>query len=640
MSSPERRLAAILYADVVGYSRLMGADETGTLARLKAHRQELIDPIIASHHGRIVKLMGDGLLIEFASAVDAVSCAVEVQQVMSARNKDVSEGEQIVFRMAVNLGDIIVEDDDIYGDGVNIAARLEALAEPGSVYLSEDVYRQVRGKLSFGFDDLGEHRLKNIAEPVRVYRALLEYEAGHWVKPVSTLRTKQLRWAVFAAVMILVVLAGIASTWPIWEQKQHPGAKNAPHTSLAKQGTSTNPIAASPGKSSIAVLPFDNISNDPEQEYFVDGMTEDLITDLSKISDLFVIARNSVFVYKGRAVDISQVAKELGVSYVLEGSVRKAGEQIRVNAQLIDATSGGHLWAERYDRQLTDVFALQDEITGQIVQALAVTLSEQERTRLSRRYTDNIEAYDSFLQAQEILFRYSDHSYEPARALFRQAIRLDPSFARAYSALAVTYLNEVLVGYSNSLEENLSRALELTNTALAIDSALPQAYFARGYALLFKKQHDEAVLTLQKAIELDPNYADAYALLAFIYVHMKNRASDAFPIMEKAMALNPNYLVEYLGIVGQANYWVGHYQRALENFQQAIERNPNFLLWHVYIAAVYSHLGQIDDAEWTGVEIMNLNPDFSLEQWARERPFEDPSQLESTLVDLRQVGLE
>ncbi|MEE9602130.1 MAG: adenylate/guanylate cyclase domain-containing protein, partial [Thermoguttaceae bacterium] len=422
-----RRLAAILAADVVGYSRLMGEDETGTLASLRAHREELIEPKVAAHEGRIVKLMGDGLLAEFPSAVEAVRCAAEVQRAMAERNADVPEEQQMQFRIGVNLGDVIDEGDDIYGDGVNVAARLEELAEPGGICLSSTVHIQVRNKVDVGFQDLGEKEVKNIAYPVHVFRVLLDPMDARSQAPGAHDKPWYRQWPALA--LGVAALAFLASAG-LWLFVRGPTIEPASIERMAF------PL---PDKPSIAVLPFSNMSEDQSQEYFADGMTEDLITDLSKISGLFVIARNSSFSYKGQQVKVRQVAEELGVRFVLEGSVRRSGDQVRINAQLIDATTGGHLWAERYDGSLADVFGLQDTVTERIVSALAVHLTVGEEARVSRRETDDVAAYDAFLQGWEHYRRRTPGEFAKAVGYFERAVELDQQYGRAYAALAIIY---------------------------------------------------------------------------------------------------------------------------------------------------------------------------------------------------------
>ena len=401
----ERRLAAILAADVVGYSRLMAADEEGTLAGLRGLRAELMDPTIAKHHGRIVKLMGDGALVEFASVVDAVRCAVEIQRAMAGRAVDLPEDQRIRFRIGVNLGDVIIAGDDIYGDGVNIAARLEGLAEPGGIVISGTAFDHAK-KTEAGFRYIGRQQVKNIPEAVRAYRIMLDPATAGTVIGEEQERSPRRRWLTAAAVLVVILAGGGVVAW--LKPWQHP-----PETSDSLE---------LPEKPSIAVLPFENVGDDAQQGYFADGLTDDLITELSKISGLLTIARNSVFNYKDKALDIRQVAKELGVRYVLQGSVRRAGEQLRINAQLIDGTTGSHVWAERYDRKYADIFALQDEVIGQIIKALSVQLTETEQSQVARLPTESLEAYDYYLRAEQLAYRADEVSTADALAYYDKAI--------------------------------------------------------------------------------------------------------------------------------------------------------------------------------------------------------------------------
>ena len=420
-----RRLAAILAADVVGYSRLMAADEQGTHARLKALRRDFIEPKIAEHHGRIVKLMGDGALVEFASVVDAVECAAAIQKGVAERQVEVSDDQRIAFRIGINIGDIIIEDDDIFGDGVNVAARLEQLAESGGIYVTRNVYSQVKNKVAFGFESMGEHKVKNIPEPVIACRAITD--PGLIAKTLGLRRAgvPNWRWALVGLLALASLGAtGIAAWLQPWHAAEAPSKADAP------------PL---PDRPSIAVLPFENFSGDPEQEYFADGITEDLITDLSKTSGLFVIARNSSFRYKGVAVDPIMVARDLGVRYLLEGSVRRVDDQVQINAQLIDGTTSGHVWAERYDGSLADVFALQDRVTQKIVGALSINLTLPERRTRDRTETAVPEAYDAFLKGWEHFQIRTPEQYAKALEYFQQAVELDPVYARAHAAIAAVY---------------------------------------------------------------------------------------------------------------------------------------------------------------------------------------------------------
>jgi adenylate cyclase len=474
----ERRLAAILAADVVGYSRLMGADEAGTLLALKSHRQGLVEPLIAKHNGRLVKLMGDGALVEFASAVDAVLCAAAVQAGMAKRTASEAEEERIKFRIGINIGDLIVEGDDLYGDGVNIAARLESLAEPGGICISSKVYQEIKNKVELAFEDLGEQNVKNIAEPVHAYRVLLG-QSG--TKAVA-------------------VLAGIA----FWHFTAVPDVEPASIEAMAL------PLPDIP---SIAVLPFSNISGDPEQEYFADGITDDLTTDLAKLPGLFVISRNSAFTYKGKATKIRDVAQDLGVRYVLEGSVRRIGEQVRINAQLTDALSGGHTWADRYDRQLSNIFDVQDAIMAGVVQALELQLTDSDQdVQLVKPATDSIEAYDLVLRARKLLTRFDRKSALEARDLLEQALALDPHYVEANTLLGLFYFDEWRL-WGRERDENLARALELGMTAVELDPDNPAPHVLLALVHQFRREFYLANQEADRALALKPKDAVSLANL-------------------------------------------------------------------------------------------------------------------------------
>jgi adenylate cyclase len=471
----ERRLTAILAADVVGYSRLMGTDEAGTLAELKRIRCELIDGNIADHQGRIVKLIGDGILAEFPSVVSAVACAVEIQRQIRQRFASVSDDKRIVFRIGVNLGDIIVDGDDIYGDGVNVAARLQSIAKPGGIAVSQSVRDQVGNRLALQFADRGEQQLKNIEKPVGVHDVLLQ-EPEHTAMPSP--------------------------------KKEKP---------------------------SIAVLPFTNMSGDPEQEYFSDGITEDIITDLSKISALSVVARNTSFTYKGRAVKVESVGRELCVDFILEGSVRKAGARVRVTGQLISASDGTHIWAERFDRDLTDIFAIQDEITHAIVEQLKVKLLPQEKKSIGQAPTDNVEAYTYYLRGRDFLYRYSKRYFELARRMFVKAIELDPNYARAYAGIADC---DAFLYMVYQADVPLDGILETAAKALALDNNLAEAHTARGVALSAARDFDEANAEFERALTLDPNSFEAH----FLYARpafQQGKIARAAELLERASEINP-----------------------------------------------------------------------------------------------------
>ena len=583
----ERRLAAILSADVVGYSRLMAADEEGTLAQLKAHRKELIKPKTAEHQGRVVKLMGDGTLMEFASVVDALNFAIDVQRAMAERNVAVPDDRRVIYRVGINIGDIIVDGDDIYGDGVNVAARLQEIADPGGICISAKVHEEVRNKLSIVFEDLGEQAVKNIPEPVRVFRVPLRTVSADMVvtdrKGTSPASWK--RSALMTATATLVVVVGIA----LWIRPWAPTVETASVERMAF------PL---PDRPSIAVLPFTNMSGDPEQEYFVDGMTEDLITDLSKVSGLFVIARNSTFSYKGRQVKVRQVAEELGVRYILEGSVRRLGDQVRINAQLIDATTGGHLWAERYDGTLENVFALQDQVTQQIVVALAVSLTDQDQTQVGQNETNNPEAYDAFLQGWNYYRRGTPDDFAKAIPYFKQAVQLDPNYGRAYSALAAVYWYSMWSGWTWSLALGMDQASVFYEKYLRAAKKDPSALtyqVASEHAAARRRKPDRALSEAERAIALDANSPAGYLAMANALLKA-GRPAEALENVRTAMRLDPHYPASYLTRLAQAQFALGRYQDAAATLEQAAKRNPEDDWTYVYLAAAYGHLGREEDA--------------------------------------------
>lgn len=587
----ERRLAAILSADVKGYSRLMGDDEEATIRTLTAYR-EVISGHVRHHWGRVVDSPGDNLLAEFASAVDAVRSAAEIQRELNDKNLLLPDHRRMEFRIGINVGDVVVEGERIYGDGVNIAARLEALAEGGGICISGTVYDQVENKLELGYTDLGQQRVKNIVRPIRVYRVELD------------------------------------------SQPSYQAASGAEEAVAAEELTAP----ALPDKPSIAVLPFVNLSHDPEQEYFSDGITEDLITDLSKLTGLFVISRNSVFVYKDKAIKPEDVSHELGVRYMLEGSVRKAGNRVRITAQLIDATWDYHLWAERYDRELQDIFELQDEVTQKIVAALAVKLTVAEQQRLRRPPTENLDAYDCYLRGLEYYFRRTQDANLQARQLFEQAIQLDPQFATAYAYLGRTHLTDLAFQWSQD-PDSLERVFTLGQQAVALDDSQPTAHETLAYAYIGKKQHAEAIREAQKAVELDPNSADAYATLGEV-LSFAGQAEDGLPFIQKAMRLNPRYPVPYLWALGYASYLTGRIDEALVIAKRILIRNPDHQTAHVLLTVIYSELDRLEEARAEAAEILRISPHFSLEAIKQRMPQKDQAALRRYIEGLRKAGLE
>ncbi|MGI9520908.1 MAG: adenylate/guanylate cyclase domain-containing protein [Hyphomicrobiaceae bacterium] len=586
----ERRLAAILFADVVGYSRLMSEDEAGTLAALKAHRGELFLPKEAQYHGRTIKLMGDGVLMEFASVVDAVAFAVEIQFAMQQRNADIPEERRITYRIGINLGDIIVEGDDIYGDGVNITARLENVAEPGGVCISRPVHTQIKGKLDLNFEHLGKVAIKNIPEPVTVFRVMLDHKAAALVTSIveeAGVKPKVLWWRAMAIAVVIVALAGGGLFW--W----HPWAPGFESTMIER------PSLTLPRKPSIAVLPFTDMSRDPEQTYFADGITDDLITDLSKVSGLFVIARNSVFRYKNKTVKLGQVAEELGVRYVLEGSVRRSGNEVRINAQLIDTATGGHVWAERYDGSLDDIFGLQDTVARKIVSILAVQLTAVEKEQIGLRGTGNTEAYDVFLKGWEQYLRQTPKGFREAIKHFEKAVKLDPNYSRAYAALSATYWQiqkrfwHAKFGFGR-VHDARFKAEEFLEEANRQPTSLSHQVAAAMLSL--QGRHMEAIAEGGKAIGVDPNDADSYVVLAGA-LSLAGDADNALQLMQKAMRLNPHFPPFYLYELGLAQFGTGDFESAAVTLEKATTLNPEDRWSFRLLLASYGHLGRKEDAE-------------------------------------------
>jgi adenylate cyclase len=574
----QRRLAAILVADVAGYSRLMGGDDEGTLAGLKAGRQ-LIDLKSKEYRGRIVNTPGDSALVEFASAVDATRCAMEIQKEMAGRNTVVPEDRRIEFRIGINVGDVIVDDrGDIYGDGVNIAARVESLAKPGMLCLSDEAYRQVRGKLRIDVSDMGEHQLKNIEQPVRVYSVWLD---------------------------------------------------DAPPLAL-------------PDKPSIAVLAFENLSGDPKQEYFADGVSEDIITELSRFSDLFVIARNSSFKYKGKAVDVRQVGRELGVRYALEGSVRRGGDRVRISAQLVDSGTGAHRWAERYDRELKDVFAIQDEVARTIAAVLAAHVNKAEAERTLLKPPATWQAYDHYMRAAAAWASFQsswklDQLLE-TRGHLADSLKIDPKYARAYSLLAsthrVAWLNPVNEEYLSPA--TLDRAITLARTAIELDPNLPEAYAELAYNVIRKSDFDGATVAAERAIALNPNFVD-YRLGQVFY--SVGQPAKAIEIAKAQMRLDPFHPHFAPLIAGIAYYMLKEYREAQRWLREATGRAPNHQYGHAFLAATYAQLGRAEDAHAEAVEVLRINSKYMIGTQKQVSIFKRAEDSDHLLDGLRKAGL-
>ncbi len=585
VSGMHRRLAAILTADVVGYSRLMSEDEAGTLDRVRRLRQELIEPAVAAHEGRIVKLMGDGLLAEFVSVVDAVRCAVEIQRARGEPESESGAQPPLQLRIGVNLGDVLATDGDIYGDGVNIAARLEDLAEPGGICITRTVLGQVRGQVDVAFEDLGEIVVKNIPQPVHVFRVLLDPDAASREALAASEKPWYRQWQALALGVAAIAFLASAGLWLF---------ARGPVIELASPERMAFPL---PDKPSIAVLPFDNRSDDPTQQHFADGMTDDLITDLSKVAGLFVIARNSTFVYKGQATPIRQVAEDLGVRYVVEGSVRRAGDTVRVNAQLIDATTGGQVWAERFDGNVADIFGLQDNFVRQIVKALAVNLAPREAQQIAQGRTDNIEAWEAFQKGWELYLNFNAEDNAKAVSHLEKAIELDPEYGLAYAALSLVYYRaadwawaqQSTMGFLNAWalgQSYLEQALLYPTSLAHVVTAMDHVWYGRADAAFNEALH---------AIVLDRNDPEAYLALAWAMI-TSGRPQDGIESVETAVRLNPNHPAHYDLARAMAYFAMADFERAAGVLAAASERNPGAIELGPPLAASYAYLGRREDA--------------------------------------------
>ncbi len=582
----ERRLAAILVADVVGYSRLIRADEEGTIAALKVLRADLIDPKIAEHHGRIVKLMGDGMLAEFPSVVDAVRAAVESQRAVAEHVSGLPEDKRIEFRVGINLGDVVIDGDDIHGDGVNVAARLEGLAEPGGICISGAVYDQVRDRTDFAFEDLGNREVKNIDRPIPVWRWLTD--------------------------------RGVTASGTPSPEKPLP----------------------LPDKPSIAVLAFDNMSGDPEQEYFSDGIAEDLTTALSRFDWLFVIARNSAFAYKGEAVDVKRVGRELGVRYVLEGSVRRAGNRVRINAQLVDAGADRHVWAERFDRQIDDVFELQDDIVASIAATVGpeITLAEIERARTKR--PDTLDTWDHYLRAIAAYHRMTKDDVAIAISLLEKAIQVEPEFANAYALLGLCHTHIGARGWVRPARQAFEEARRFAEEAVRLAPSSPETNQALAMVLMMTGQAEQAITAARRAIDLNPNYADAYAVLGHALTFCGD-LEGGLAACHRAERGSPrdsrgSWLYDEMG---HAYFMLGDYEKAIEVSKKGLHQDPSVFGTLVTLAGAYAHLGREDDARRYVDELLRVIPRYTLRAVRKNPMFVHPELIDKLVESLRLAGL-
>ncbi len=624
----KRKLTAILSADVKGYSRLMGEDEEGTIRRLNAYLKAIAG-IIQKHEGRVVGTAGDSVLAEFASVVDAVRCAVEIQEDLRDRNKEFPEGRRMDFRIGVNLGDIVEEGDNILGDGVNITARVQSLAEAGGICISGTAYDHVKNKLAFGYEYVGEQAVKNIAEPVRVYRLLM----GPGARKVGRGLKSKIRGRSALAFGALAALLGVAVIVVMWQFILRPAA---PRVEVATKEKMALPL---PDKPSIAVLPFINMSGDKEQEYLSDGMTEEIITVLSKVPYLFVISRQSTFAYKGKPITVKQVSEELGVQYVLEGSVRKEGNRVRITAQLIDALTGRHLWAERYDRDLKEILTLQDEITGKIIKGLDLKLSREERARFIGKGTDNLDAYLKILHAREFVSQFNRESNVQARQLAEEAIRLDPQYPAAYIGLATVKMMDVFLGISKSPRESLMEAIKLAEKATSLDDSYAHAHGLLGFLYVQIGEHDKGIAAGERAIERAPNSGDAHSWLAQV-LNYSGRAKEAIALNEKAFRLNPHHhSVMYYQHAAVSYMLTGRYEDAVKMCREMISGWPNNVIARALLVQIYGDWGHDEGARAAAQDLLRIDPKFSAERRARSLPFKDPALQAHYLKLMRKAGL-
>ena len=623
----KRRLAAILAADVVGYSRLMGEDEAGTLAAITAHRKELIDPKVRQYNGRTVKLMGDGALMEFASAVDAVAFAVDVQEAMAECNQEVPEKRRIIYRIGINIGDIIVEGDDIYGDGVNVAARLEE-REPGGVCIARNVFNQVQGKLDLTFEQLGEKAVKNIAKPVSVYRINLDDKAAALVTPVAQKAVKpDRRWrpVATAAAAVLVLALGGAFWWQPWA----PDVESASVERMAL-----------PDKPSIAVLAFDNLSGDPRQDYFSDGLSENVITELSRFTDLFVIARNSSFQYKGKNVDVRQIGRELGVRYILEGSVQRSSDQVRVTVQLINAVSGGHVWSERYDRPLTDLFEIQDDLTRQIAAAVGTAYGGaiprvevgQDTEEASKRF----QAYDLLLRGINSIEKFTKEDIQQGREFLLKAVELDPDYAKAYAKLAISYFLDYAVIGASKGKDALPQVTRYARLAVEADRTEPWAYWAQAYSHLYSQEnHDAALQDFEKALAFNPNDADILSEYGWTLC-WAGRAEDGLQHVQEAMRLNPHYPDWYLNNLATCYVLLRDHKNVIATIARKSQQLDDK---RAYLAASYARTGQMDKAKEQVRVLLEKDPDLTIGRYVATRRFKRSEDRDYFAKSLELAGL-
>ena len=630
----KRKLTAILSADVKGYSRLMGEDEKGTVRTLNAYK-EVMAGLIQQHQGRVVDATGDNLMAEFASVVDAVECAVEIQKELKTRNAEIPENRRMEFRIGINLGDVIEEGERIYGDGVNIAARLESLSEAGGICISGKTYDEIKNKLPLGYKYLGEQTVKNITEPIRTYQVLMEPEAVGKVIGEKKVKPRQWQKAAIALSVAVIVIIAAVMLWRFYI----PSAPSK--IEVASKEKMAFPL---PDVPSIAVLPFVNMSEDPKQEFLCDGMTEEIITALSKVPRLFVIARNSTFTYKGKPVKVKQVSEELGVRYVLEGSVQRSGDRVRINAQLIDGLTGNHLWAERYERDLKDIFALQDEINLKILTGVQAKLAGGDvltAQKYAEKYYRGKQGLDCYLKLTEAIGyrdRWNIEDNNLARRMVEEAIAMCPENPMGYVFLGRIYYNDYVLGNTKSSRETLEKAIELAQKALAMDDSIAGAHGLLCLLYIYKREYDQAIAEGEQAVALNPGETTALDNYATI-LSLAGRPEEAIPIFQKAIRINPfgpSFLYQDFG---HALRTTGQFEEAVSAYKKAIQIAPDNISAHLGLVATYSMMGREKEARAEAAEVLRINPKFSLDYKAKTLPYKDQSVTDRYVAALRKAGL-
>ena len=627
MDQAKRKLTAILSADVKGYSRLIGEDEEGTIRTLKAH-MEVIAGFIQQYRGRIVATGGDSVLAEFVSVVDAVRCAVEIQEDLGRKNSEFPETRRIAFRIGVNLGDVVEEGDNILGDGVNIAARVQGLAEAGGICITGTVYDQIKKKLNVSYTYLGEQSVKNIEDPIRTYKVRTEPQAG---SPKAVEGKKPARLGLSKAMIAILGIVVIVGAAILYQFVFRPSSSK---TDVASREKMAFPL---PDKPSIAVLPFVNISENPKQDPVSDGMTVEIINALSKVPEVFVIDRNSTFFYKGKATNVRQVAEDLGVQYILEGSVQRFGDTVRVTAQLIDAINGHHLWSERYNRSVKDIFALQDEITMRIVTELRVKLAEGEGARVYEKGTNNLQAYLKVVEGEHYRRQENKEANAVAIRLYREALELDPNYAVAYIELSRALTRTVLLYATTSPKETLSNAMKLAQKAVELDSSSAEALAAVSLVFLTMHQPDKAIEVGERAVRLNPNSNWALDTLA-MSLNASERGEEALPLLRQAIRLNPFVPIYYVQ-VGNSCLQTGRYEEGIAAVKKALKLAPNNLFANIFLTCLYMYARREDEARTTAAEIQRIDPDFSLERWSKVSPWKEGPVKDRQIDALRKAGL-